>query len=68
MGCEKAPSAGCRAGLGGHAGGVLVTVVVCSFGGYLGDGGASGGFVDDGFVVGEGGDEGLEGEVVDARG
>jgi hypothetical protein len=57
--CEKAPSAGCRTGLGGHAGGVFVTVVVCSFGGHLGDSGAGGGFIDDGFVVGEGGDQGL---------
>jgi hypothetical protein len=34
----------------------------------LGDGGAGGGFVDEGFVGGEGGDEGLQGEVVDRAG
>ena len=31
----------------------------------LGDGGSCGGFVDDGFAGSEGGDEGLDGEVVD---
>jgi hypothetical protein len=40
----------------------------CSFGGDFGDGGAGGGFVDDGFVGGEGCDEGLDGEVVDGAG
>ena len=37
-------------------------------GGGFGDGGAGGGFVDDGFVGGVGGDEGLDGEVVDGAG
>ena len=40
----------------------------CSFGRYLGDGGAGGGLVDDGFAGGVGGDEGLDGEVVDGAG
>lgn len=39
--------------------------VWCLFCRDFGDGGVGGGFVDDGFVVGEGGDECLEGEVVD---
>ena len=37
----------------------------CSFCRDFGDGGAGGGFVDDGFVGGERGDEGLERKVVD---
>lgn len=36
--------------------GVLVWCLVCC---DFGDGGVGGGFVDDGFVGGEGGDEGL---------
>jgi hypothetical protein len=47
---------------------VVVRVVVGSFGGDLGDGGADGAFVDDGLVGGERGDECLEGEVVDRAG
>ncbi len=35
-----------------------------SFCGDFGDGGAGAGFVDDGFLGGVGGDEGLDGEVV----
>lgn len=42
--------------------------VWCSFCRDLGDGGASGGFVDDGLVVDEGGDECLEADVVDRSG
>ena len=38
----------------------------CSVCRDFGDGGAGGGFVNDGFVCGERGDEGLQGEVVDA--
>jgi len=34
----------------------------------FGDGGAGGGFVDDGLVGGVGGDEGLQAEVVDRAG
>ena len=44
---------------------VRVALVVWSFGGHFGDGGAGGGLVDDGLVGGEGRDEGLDGEVVD---
>jgi hypothetical protein len=40
----------------------------CSFCRDLGDGGACGGFVDDGLIRGERGDEGLDGEVVDRSG
>jgi hypothetical protein len=48
---------------------VVVSVVSSwSFGGDLGDGGTGRGFVDDCFLGGVGGDEGLEGEVVDRRG
>ncbi|CKW26396.1 Uncharacterised protein [Mycobacterium tuberculosis] len=45
--------------------GVSVWCSVCR---DFGDGGAGGGFVDDGLVGGEGGDEGLQGEVVDRAG
>ena len=72
---ENAPPAGAGRGVG-HRGDVLVVVVTawCSrcriglFGRDFGDGGAGGGFVDDGFVGGERGDEGLDGEVVDGAG
>ena len=37
----------------------------CSVRRDFGDGGVGGGFIHDGFVGGEGGDEGLQGEVVD---
>jgi len=47
---------------------VGVALVGWLVGGDLGDGGAGGGFVDDGFVGGVGGDEGLDGEVVDRSG
>lgn len=52
---------------GWDSGGALVCVVaawwsVCR---DLGGGGAGAGFVDDGFAAGVGGDEGLDGEVVD---
>jgi hypothetical protein len=47
---------------------VKVARVGWSFGGDLGDGDACGGFVDDGLVGGERGDQCLEGEVVDRAG
>src|SRR6266511_2038489 len=40
----------------------------CSLGRGFGDGGAGGGLVDDAFVGGEGGQQGLQGEVVDRAG
>ena len=40
----------------------------CSFCRYFRHGGARGGLIDDGFAGGVGGDEGLEGEVVDGAG
>jgi hypothetical protein len=40
---------------------VFVVPVWCSVCRDLGDGGAGGGFIDDGFVGGERGDEGLDG-------
>ena len=51
-------------------GGVLVFRVPawCSVCRDFGDGGAGGGFIDDGLVGGVGGDEGLDGEVVDGAG
>ena len=65
----KAPPGGCRAGFDLHGGGVVVTVSWwSSFGGDLGDRGAGGGFVDDAFVGGEGGDECGDREVVDGAG
>src|SRR6266542_6654973 len=53
------------------SGGALVFVLsrwwsVCR--GEFGDGGAGAGFVDDGFSVGEGGEEGVDGDVVDDAG
>jgi hypothetical protein len=39
-----------------------------SFCGDLGDGGSRAGFVDDGLAVGVGGDQGLDGKVVDGSG
>ena len=41
---------------------------LCLFGGDFGDCGSGGGFVDDRFLGGVGGDEGLDGEVVDGAG
>jgi hypothetical protein len=55
-------------GLGLQGGGWVVRVAGCSFGCHFGDGGAGCGLVDDGFVVGERGDEGLDGEVVHGSG
>jgi hypothetical protein len=43
-------------------------IIVWLFGGDLGDGGAGGGLIDDALVGGVGGDEGLQGEVVDRPG
>src|SRR5581483_3495946 len=40
----------------------------CSFCRYFRHGGARGGFVDDGFAGGEGGEQRLDGEVVDGAG
>lgn len=48
--------------------GVAVLVGVSLFGGDFGDGGSRGGLVDDGFAGGVGGDEGLNGDVVDGAG
>ena len=45
--------------------GVSVWCSVCR---DFGNGGAGGGFVDDGLIGGEGGDEGLQCEVVDRAG
>ena len=47
---------------------VLGVSVWCSVCRDFGDGCAGCGFVDDGLVGGEGGDEGLQGEIVDRAG
>src|SRR5215207_9316008 len=54
---------------GGAGRGVLFSLTAwCSLGRDLGDGGAGGGLVDDALVGGEGGQQGLQGEVVDRAG
>jgi len=45
-----------------------VGIAVVQFGGDLGDGGSGGGVVDDCLLGGVGGDECLDGEVVDRAG
>ena len=69
-GVRESPAGGCGAGL------VLMLSRGCSFCRYFRHGGARdfrhggarGGLVDDGFAVGVGGEEGLDGEVVDGAG
>src|SRR5664279_4330696 len=53
----------CR-GAGQRVAVLLVMLAWRSFSGDLGDGGAGAGLIDDGFVGGVGGDEGLDREVV----
>ena len=62
---EKAPRDGFRRGFRWRGVGVVGVVPLVE---YLGDGGSGGGFVHDGLVRGEGGDEGLQGQVVDGAG
>ena len=47
---------------------VFSVSVWCSLCRDFGDGDAGGGFIDDGLVLGERGDQGLQGEVVDRAG
>ena len=63
---RESPAGGARRGFGGHVVGVVLTVSGgWSFCRHFGDGGSCAALVDDGFAFGEGGDEGLAGEIVD---